>query len=786
MGDFNIDILVDSYKKVNLINMLNCLDLKLFDIGATRRQSNTLLDLFITSNASFDKYLNVGQVTSSISDHDLIFLNYKCRKEKFSPEYKLVFDFDRINLEQMFNDANALNWEAIDSCINCDEQLRIFYDNIMFLFSKHVKKKRVLVKNQENVWITENILKEIDLRDKAYRLALKSKSDEDKIIYKTIAKRVKKLKYLAKKNFFNSKLDPSLNAKILYKNINSFGFNNKSKSDSDIQFTVDELNTYFSLSELSKAAIVCPDKNYKNDMCTGFSFIHTTVDQVWQTFKSIKSEAVGSDDINVRFLKLLYPVIITPLTNIINHSITTSYFPRIWKTALITPIPKNSNPSTLKDYRPISILSMLSKVYEKILVQQINTFLESHKTLLDPLQSGYKRNHSTITALLKLTADVTEEIDKSNFVCSVFLDFSKAFDSISHDSLLSKLKYYYKFSNSAVYLLNSYLKNRYNQTKNGDIRSNSLPVINGVPQGSILGPLLFVLFSNDIAESIKNCKHLAYADDVQLYISSKKFDSSFSMADAINADMENISKWAITNDIRLNVAKTKAICFHNARTNIVAPKISLDNVVIDYERSVKNLGIIFNNKMKWTDNVALICKKVYSLLARLRPLKCVIPQKTRYMLVRSLIIPHFTYGQLLYYNMDHESKRRLEICFNDCIRFIYGLRKYDHISTYKNSLLGCDLFTYFKFNVICFIQSLVYSNKPKYLFERLSFGKSTRNIKIILPKNKFKSYGDCLFVHGVGLWNSLPTEVKKPCSSAQLKINVKNHLNIVEAKFIEP
>ena len=252
-----------------------------------------------------------------------------------------------------------------------------------------------------------------------------------------------------------------------------------------------------------------------------FNFDEVGELEVIKTVKGLKSTSFGVDKINSFILKKIIGRTAAVVVDIINTSFRTKIFPNRWKSAIITPLPKVDYPSKEKDFRPISLPRTISKVLEKIANKQILTYLIKH-ALLDTCQSAYKAHHGCVTALLKVVDDIMDGIDDSEASLLILLDFSKAFDTVNHRLLLEKLSIL-GFHNDALQWVKSYLTDRKQQVKTENGVSKFIFLKNGVPQGSILGPLLFTIMVLDIRQHINFASHHSYADDLQLY---KSFEPS--------------------------------------------------------------------------------------------------------------------------------------------------------------------------------------------------------------------------------------------------------------------
>lgn len=273
-----------------------------------------------------------------------------------------------------------------------------------------------------------------------------------------------------------------------------------------------------------------------------FEFSSVSEIEVYESIMKVRSNAIGVDGVSIKFLKIVLPYVVSSITHIFNHCLTTSAFPKLWKIGKITPVAKISYAKSPNDYRPVSILSVLSKVFESLLSNQLTGYLNNNM-LLSPLQSGFRAGHSCSTAAMKVMDDVREQLDKGNMSIMCFLDFSKAFDMVNHHILCQKLKYYYGLSDSALLLIINYLTDRSQKVVVGDSESSLKSVTSGVPQGSVLGPLLFSVFINDVFQVCSNCNMHAYADDIQLYISNR-IGLVEDMCCRLNEDLIEIWKWS--------------------------------------------------------------------------------------------------------------------------------------------------------------------------------------------------------------------------------------------------
>lgn len=315
--------------------------------------------------------------------------------------------------------------------------------------------------------------------------------------------------------------------------------------------------------------------------------------------------------------------------------------------------------------RPISLLPALSKAFEDAIHLQISSHLLDNE-LLSNRQSGFRPKHNTTSVIAELTNYIHDNFERNKFTALVLLDFSKAFNSVSIELLCKKLLLKFQFSPNACRLIHSYLTNRFQCVLMEDEVSDTLVLGSGVPQGSILGPLLFSMHIDDITEVIKHCKFHLYADDVQIYLSDT-FHNRNSCIRLLNTDLNAIFEWSVANQLKLNPLKSQAIIFRKPLLLTDFPNISINNSVVNLSDKVKNLGLILKFNLNWDSQINSICSRVFFIIKQLQPFYKSTPLATRVLLIRALVIPHLFYGDITFSKLNEELLRRLKVAFNSCI-----------------------------------------------------------------------------------------------------------------------
>ena len=464
--------------------------------------------------------------------------------------------------------------------------------------------------------------------------------------------------------------------------------------------------------QASYEPVVGPNlSNSSSPKANKFQFSPVTEYDVYSCLLKLKSDTIGDDQIPLRFVKIILPYVLYPLTHIINNCFTTSTFPTQWKVGLVIPVEKNSSPVDKNDYRPITILPCLSKVCEKLIEQQMVEFF-TEKKFFSQYQSGFRARHSCATAIMKIIDDILHFYDNNELILLCLLDFSKAFDSIVHRFLLDKLKTLYDFSASAVALISSYLSERCQKVKVGNNVSNSRGITRGVPQGSILGPLLFGIYLNDLFSTCENVAMHGYADDIQIYL-SRPPSLVEDVCYRLNEDLHKISVWASQNGLSLNAGKSCVLPISRNNVSIEdLPSISLNNSNLKFVDKIKNLGFTLNSQLTANDHISQVVNKIYFTLRTLRLSANYTPEDVRKMLALQLLMPIVSYAETVFCKIDSVAMHKLLVAFNHIVWYVYGLKNYEHVSAKKKEFIGMDLQEYFDMRNCIFLHKIIYDQTP--------------------------------------------------------------------------
>lgn len=767
LGDVNIDqthdnILADCLLAYDFIQIIN---------EPTRITVSTekLIDVIFINNS--DLILNSGTMDSSfISDHRVVYGDLNLYLHHIEPKIITYRDFRDFSHGLFSSDLESVHWDEIFYLNSIDDKIKFLSDNILMLFDKHAPYITSRVTKHYAPWITASLKQLMFDRNKAHQKYKKSKNISDLIHYKQLRNltvstiRREKVAYLAQyqDNFANKELWKALNT-----------FNIKKKQNHDIPnrlANVNEINNYF--SSVYSQPNNCPDSvnNYivrRFDNNLHFQFELVTVEKIKDIILNLKSNASGCDGISAKMLKFCSSVICKHILHIINCCLEAGYFPAKWKLSIIKPLPKVTEPLEYSDLRPITMIPTLAKILEKVVQLQLYDYVIEHK-IVSNLQSGFRKGYSTATLLSNITDNIFGSLDQGKATALVLLDFSKAFDTLDHELLCAKLTYY-GFSDTAVNFFASYLSNRMQIVTLKDTDSCVKPISSGVPQGSVLGPILFLIYTADIFNCVQHSDIFGYADDTQL---TYTFDiKNINIAnEVINNDLNSISVYSKENNLKLNSKKCTCITFSsNADKHILISSLNLhiDNQPLLVVNSVKNLGIILDNSLRFKDHVLNLIRKCYTALKLLYTNISILNFKFRKKLCESLVLSILNYCIVLYFPcLDKFTQNRLQKIQNSCCRFVYRIKKYDHVSCKLNQLGWLRLENLYKYHLSVFVHNILVTNSPPYLREKFMFRHNihTSNLrytsKLSLPKYHKTIFRRSFSYNAVIIYNNLADNIK--------------------------
>lgn len=732
MGDFNInllDLMCSNAKQFQ--TLIDGIGLKQIIMEPTRitRNTQSLIDYIILD--SLITYSNCNVKDANISDHCAVTCDIHINTKKTKPTYRTYRDFSNFNNELFNLDLRKIQWQLIYEMQDINNMVSYFNENLLSIFDIHAPMKTARFTRPPAPWLTDNIKFMMTLRDKALKKYKKSKNIDHFNYYKQLRNYTNFAISTEKKRFMEHRLR-NLNSKQTWKALrHHFGINNKSNLlKSNLNKNANEINTFFSSictrREPDRDIINFYENNLKTPIQETLKFNCVSEDYVSKIIININSKACGLDGINITLIQLSCPFLIPYITHIINVCIEKSIFPTGWKEGRVVPVPKIDSPQDLKDLRPITILPTLSKILERIIETQLRDHIAVND-ILPSTQSGFRPGFSCGTALLSITDDIITEIDNKNSGVLILLDYSKAFDTISHEILLSIL-HYIGLSFQAIELIKNYLADRSQKVILEGEMSNSCAISRGIPQGSILGPLFYTIYTLNLPSVLNTCKVHMYADDTQLYHFFDKHNLETVLPD-INKDIDDLVKMSRRHDLMINSNKSSVLLFGNIQPNVVDIKLGEDRLEI--VEKTKNLGIIIDKDLRFSDHVSFMLKKAYGNLKMLYSHRHVFSVKLKTLLCNSLVLSQFNYCDYVYGPcLTVKDCNRIQKAQNSCLRLIHGIRKYDRISYTLSTSRWLNMENRRKLHANVLYYKILINKTPSYLYNKVKYRTDIHNINI--------------------------------------------------------
>ena len=789
MGDFNVNVLATKKDPLRqqLIRFGNLHYLEQLIKTPTRitEKSATAIDLLFVNN--YHRIIDSGVLDPSLSDHSLIYCIAKAGVPKLPPRTIEYRSYRNYSQSSFVNDLKNVDWNIIDIQENVNDAVELWEKLFTDIADRHAPTRKLRVKGRHAPWITANLSNAMRDRDYHKRKAIKSNSEYHWKLYKQAKISVNKLIKKCKSDYYIDLISKNKgDSNALWKTLNEITSRKSSAPitcieidgtpHTDVNSIVEGLNSHFSsigrkLAALIKSrfGIICLDSTLSsvndtpNLLSSGFTFENINEQFICRNLRALKTnKAIGLDRVSARLLKDSANVLAPVLTNIFNRSLASSTYPDIWKCGKVTALFKTGDRTDPNNYRPITVLPIVSKILEKAAHSQIYNYLQENK-LLSSSQFGFRPKSSTEIALVNFTDSILENMDKGLITGVVSIDLTKAFDTVDHGILYTKLKVA-GFADTSVDWIKSYLTHRTQITAIGNVYSTAKPVHIGVPQGSVLGPLLFIIYVNDMPLCIRHCNISLYADDTVIYHSCSDVSE---LEDKLNSDLTSLSRWLNVNLLTLNVTKCKSVVFGSQQKLAKVNQISLEinECQIDGEDSFKYLGVILHKNMTWLEHIDHLNTKVCQRLGVLRRVKHLLPRDARIILYNSLILPLFDYADVVWGDKNNVVlMNQIQVLQNNAARIILDLPKYASATQALDQLTWKPLMARRSFHrrVLMYkcLNGLVNLN---YDFSKnAEQGYNTRGSENIrVPKVKTNWGKQRFIVQAVKDWNSVPEHVKQ-------------------------
>ena len=732
----------------------------------------------------------------SVSDHYPVCItrytgNKTCNNDHKAINYRSFKNFNEDHFKQ---DLAHSNVHLIENINNPNNALSLFYEIVNNILEKHapIKEKRVK-RNVQPGWFTDEIKHIINERDKCHK-------NKNFIQYKILRNKATSFIRKSKINFFNQAIKENKTPSYLWKHLKDVTNDNNSgisiptaveyngDTITKSQEILETINDHFiNIANIVKKNKV--DESYFSKLKISLDYkLKNKVFKIklitpLQTKRIIEqlntNKSTGLDGIGPTVLKQCGDYIITGITSIINNSITQGIFPDTLKNAYVLPIHKGGSKLDLNNYRPISILPTISKVFERFIAGQLQTYFEE-TDILHKKQSGFRQSHSCHTALISLIDSWLKDVDEGKFIGTIFLDLRKAFDLVDHDILIYKLKLCH-FSNEATKFFTSYLSNRKQLIKIGNSKSSFKTIRTGVPQGSILGPLLFLIYINDIAFDITSNIDL-YADDSTVHKSGSNVNE---IQHTLQINLEIIDNWCNINNMALHPSKTKCMLIGSKNKLKKAEKLKLivNNTEIENVNSHKVLGICINNDLTWDTHISTVCSKLNSKLALLRRVSIFLTLDMKKMFYNAYIIPHFDYCNTIWLNGKGKEIIKLLKIQKCASRIILNKSATTSSAPLFKDLKWLTFNQRYTYNTAVLIYKALNDLTPSYIKELLIIStnsyyslRSSSHKDIQTSRARTKYLRNSFTYKSREIWNNIPLEIRNAKSLNVFKANYKKHL----------
>ena len=773
LGDFNLNMLSDQSRWKTIYESL---ELKQLITQATRvtYDTETLLDHIYVNNPT--SIFKAALSDLAISDHAAIF----CSKASKMPKqhrrgHKVISfrSFKNFIPAAFFADLHTTNFDLVLGHSDPDSAIEVWYDLFLSVVNKHAPIKRRRVKHQTlPSWLTPDIRQAMHLRDQL-------KKHKQFSEYKKVRNKVKNMVRDAKRAYFNKLAQNTNDVSKIWRALNALTRGQTGKAHSPTiptHLTADTFNDHF----LSVARSLISNNRSQHDDCSTYERLQQFcsdkcqnnppfeippigVHELGKLISRLENKtSSGPDEISNKLLKMALPYIVESLTYIFNLCIQNNVVPSKLKMAKVIPLPKSKTTADLDSYRPISLLSVLSKLLERHVHTHLMNYME-HLNLLHPFQSGFRSKHSCATALSILTDRCLSAMKSSTLSGIVYLDLTKAFDLVDHDILVDKLGIYLNGSTSLPFF-KSYLQNRTQRVYVNGSLSHEGRITHGVPQGSVLGPILFCIFINDLplhlTKSSVECHMLA--DDTTLHTTGTTIQD---IEQSLQTSLFEISDWCTQNCMLLNPTKSKSMIVTTRQKHQRSPltlTLSLADNPIEQVSVHKLLGVLIDDTLTWRPHIERLWKKVARNVYLLSKLQSIISFEASRVFYYAHIQSHINYASVVWDGCSDNLLKMLNSLHRRAAKLICPNKSLSTSDRMKEIGL-LPLKEQFIFNKSVFMHKVIYANAPQYmidLFEPSHSPYTCYKQNLAFPKPRIDMFKSSISFAGAQIWNTLPANVK--------------------------
>ena len=743
-------------------------------------------------------FIESGSLLLDISDHLPVFFIMKQNMQNMSKKYRgSRRSYSDRNIAAFRNDLSQQNWDGIMNSNDCNIAFDGFHKKFMESYDKCFPKKTIsrTMCNKKN-WVTKGLLICIKHKNRLYRKHLKNRGNISlHIKYKTYKNKLNNVLKKAEKDYYVKQLMLDKHnvsniwrvySEILGKHKNKQADVAKlvlgEKTYCDSKNIAESFNQYFAHigSELAKGF---PRnemfKNYLGNSCNQSMFLSDITRVELQNHLALldKNKSAGYDEVTPRIISVVSDIITQPLLHLYNLSFRTGTFPDVLKIAKIIPLYKKKEHFLPGNYRPISLLSIFSKILEKLMQQRLYSYL-SNFNILFKLQFGFREHHSTTLALTEIVDSIRKEVDNGNSVLGIYLDLSKAFDTVCHDKLLFKLNHY-GIRGSVHDWLRSYLSGRSQTTYVNKTLSSIRPSASvGVPQGSALSPLLFLCYVNDIANVLENNQLRLFADDTNVFISGPDVTM---LQEKAQTSLLLLDKWFTANELTLNISKT-CVSLFSKKHNSAQIELNLNGTAIPCVNSTRYLGVYLDANLNFIEHCNFVKNKLTKLTSACYYISNFITKAHVRSIYFAYLFPHINYGIEIVGVSSKKNRNLLQGSQNKLLKVLCKSGTYDSPQLLHEELGIFNISQLTYFHTACFVYKQLNGLLPSIFEdyfktnEQMANRSHRRQHKLYVPFYRLE-FGQRAFpCIAAKIWNSLPQNITTCDSLNSFKHNLKQSI----------
>ena len=687
LGDFNINLLRSDGPDVRpYLSVLNHLNLfQLVTAPTHHHPTESLIDHIITNVPGLEPSVTVLPVP--IADHLTVIVRTSFHRERHTSKSFKPFTtrlWRKVNWDALSVDILYADWSSLYEAAHVDDKLEAFLSIWWGIADIHCPLKTIVPRRPYCPWLegSPELSEVMQERNEAYAAWRASGAESDRAEYRRLRNRVKGMFSEAKRDFLCSEMLSDKGS--FWRGIRNFSLRSaKGGGDAAKEMPpeqADNFNQHFAsvgsriAAELTAGNPPPVPARPPGVVASGLRLQPATLPELSRAISELSSsKAVGHDGLPLYVIRQCLPVLAPHLLHLVNTSIVTCTFPSSWKLATVVPLHKSGSRDDPNNFRPISLLPALSKICEKIVCDQLSSYLASSHVLAQS-QYAYRKCHSTEDALVDAVEWVVRRVDAGHVAAITSIDLSRAFDSVDHGVLLTKLQWY----GIDARWFGSYLGGRRQVVRGGSL---SLQLSHGVPQGSLVGPILFSIFTNDLPSFLPHGRLVSYADDTQLLDSAHPDDLS-SLKSRLEETLLTVKSYFTSNSLKMNPSKTTLILVgtpHNLKRTS-SFRINIADHVLTPSSSVKMLGVTINQSLSWEEHISSVVKKCNSILVCLYKIRHHLTPEARKLLIQAHVFPHILYCLSVWGGAAACHLARIQKLINFGARTVTGTKIRDHIS----------------------------------------------------------------------------------------------------------